>query len=82
MSTLERLVRLFRKGRSQALRIPRELELDGNEAILRKDGDRLIVEPVRTGRLLEILRKLEPLEEGFPNVDEGMLPLNESRLAQ
>jgi antitoxin VapB len=40
----ERHVRLFRNGRNQALRIPRELELDADEAIVRKDGDRLIVE--------------------------------------
>jgi antitoxin VapB len=34
------------------LRIPREFELEGDEAILRKEGDRLIIEPVRKGQLL------------------------------
>jgi antitoxin VapB len=48
----ERHVRLFRNGRNQALRIPREFELDGDEAIIRKEGDRLIVEPVRKGGLI------------------------------
>ena len=43
MTEVERRVRLFRNGRNQALRIPREFELEGDEAILRKDGDRLIV---------------------------------------
>jgi len=38
----ERLVRLFRNGRNQALRIPRGFELQGNEAIIRKEGDRLL----------------------------------------
>ena len=32
----ERHVRLFRNGRSQAVRIPREFELPGNEATIRK----------------------------------------------
>ena len=46
MEQRERHVRLFRNGRNQALRIPREFELEGDEAIVRKEGDRLIVEPV------------------------------------
>jgi antitoxin VapB len=49
MSTSERHVRLFRNGRNQALRIPREFELEGEEALIHKEGDRLIVEPIRKG---------------------------------
>lgn len=74
MAYIERHVRLFRNGRNQALRIPRELELEGDEAILHKEGDRLIVEPVRRGRLLALLRTLEPLDEPFPDVDEDLPP--------
>ena len=46
---LERQVRLFRNGRKQALRISRwlELDVDVEEAIVRKDGERLIVEPIK-----------------------------------
>jgi len=43
----ERHVHLFRNGRSQALRIPKEFELEGDEVIIRKDGDRLIIEPIK-----------------------------------
>jgi len=77
MAEFERHVRLFRNGRNQALRIPREFEFEGDEAIVRKDGDRLIVEPVRKGRLLALLSTLEPLDEPFPNVDEDLAPLND-----
>ena len=77
MNETERLVRLFRNGRNQALRIPREFALEGNEAIMRKEGDRLIVEPIRKGRLLALLEGLEPLDEAFPDVDEGLTPLND-----
>jgi len=76
----ERHVRLFRNGRNQALRIPREFEFEGDEAILRKEGHRLIVEPVRKGRLLELLNSLEPLEEPFPDVDEDLPPPDEIEL--
>lgn len=80
MATSERHVRLFRNGRNQALRIPREFELEGEEAILRKEGDRLIVEPVRKGRLLALLASLEPLTEPFPDVDNGLPPLDDIQL--
>ncbi len=76
MAETERHVRLFRNGRNQALRIPREFELEGNEAILRKEGDRLVIEPVRKGRLLAFLASLEPLEENLPDVDEDLTPLD------
>jgi len=77
MAQPERHVRLFRNGRNQALRIPREFELEGDEAILRKEGNRLIVEPVRKGRLLALLSTLEPLEAPFPDVDEDLPPLDD-----
>ena len=66
--TTERQVRLFRNGRNQALRIPRDLELPGREATLRKEGPRLVIEPVAGPSLLAVLAKLEPLAEEFPPV--------------
>jgi len=76
----ERHVRLFRNGRNQALRIPREFELEGNEAILRKEGDRLIVEPIRKGQLLALLATLTPIEDSFPDVDEDLPLLDDIEL--
>jgi antitoxin VapB len=80
MTQPERHVRLFRNGRNQALRIPRDLELEGDEAIIHKEGDRLIVEPVRKGRLLALLATLPPLEEPFPDVDEDLAALDDVAL--
>ena len=80
MPQTERHVRLFRNGRNQAVRIPREFELEGDEAIMRKEGSRLIVEPVRKGRLLSLLGTLSPLDETFPDVDEDLPPLGDSAL--
>ena len=64
----ERHVRLFKNGRNQALRIPRDLELPGHEAVLRKEGARLIVEPVAGPSLLAVLAKLKPLDDAFPPI--------------
>lgn len=72
-ATVERRARLFRNGRNQALRIPREFELPGQEVILRKDGDRLIVEPVKPPdrlSLAEMFASWETLDEEFPEIDD------------
>lgn len=69
-----REVRLFRNNRNQALRIPVEFELPGDRAILRKDGDRLIVEPVRKAGLLGLLAQWQPLDEAFPEIDDAPAP--------
>ena len=42
---MERHVKLFKNGRNQAVRISREFELPGEDAIMRKEGDKLIIEP-------------------------------------
>lgn len=64
----ERHVRLFKNGRNQAVRIPRDLELPGNEAILRKDGNRLIIEPAPRRSLLALLGTWAPFGEDFPEI--------------
>ncbi len=68
--SVERHVRLFRNGRNQAVRIPREFELPGNEAVIHKEGERLVIEPVRRRSLLQVLATLEPLSEEFPEIDD------------
>ncbi len=65
-------VRLFREGQDQAVRIPKDFELEGKEAILRKVDDYLILEPDKNKGLLKVLTELGPLDEEFPDVDEGL----------
>jgi antitoxin VapB len=71
----ERHIKLFRNGRNQALRIPREFELPGDQAIIRKQGDQLIIEPLKRQPLLELLATLQPLYEDFPRIEE--LPIEQ-----
>lgn len=66
----ERHVKLFKSGRNQAVRIPREFELPGEDAIMRKEGNKLIIEPVEPQSLLAVLAKLEPIAEDFQQIDE------------
>jgi antitoxin VapB len=65
---------LFRNGRSQAVRIPKEFEFEGDEVqISRDDSGRLTIEPIRKKpTLLEVLATLEPLseEDWMPEIED------------
>ena len=86
----ERHVRLFRNGANQAVRIPKEFELPGKEALMRREGDRLIIEAVRPQHpkgspaallaALDAMAKLGPIDEEFPDVDAGLLPPDDINL--
>jgi antitoxin VapB len=67
----ERHIKLLRSGRNHAVRIPREFELPGEDAVSRKDEDRLIIEPVATKSLLAVLATLAPLDEEFPPIPDA-----------
>ena len=65
-----RHISLFRNGSNQAIRIPRDLELPGTEAIIRKEGQRLIIEPAPARTLRDLLPMLEPLDEDFATIED------------
>ena len=63
-----RRARLFRIGRDQAVRIPREFELNADEVLMSREGDRLVVVPVqKRPSLADVLSRLKPIDEDFPN---------------
>jgi antitoxin VapB len=64
--TDQRHVKLFRNGRNQAVRIPVEFELPGDEAIMHRDGNRLVIE--------------KPFDEPFPDIDENLPPLRNVKI--
>lgn len=69
-----REVALFRNGRNQAIRIPREFELDGTTALISKEAGQLIIKPLPPkSRLLETLARLEPLAEGLPDIEDPFI---------
>ena len=87
VETPARAVRLFRNGANQAVRIPREFELPTLDATIRKVGNTLVIEPIavqpQKGTLaalvlaLERIQALGPCDDEFPDVDEGLLPLDD-----
>lgn len=65
-----RHVRLFKNGRNQAVRIPRDMELPGDEAVMYRDGSRLIIEPATRSSLSRLLSSWEPLDLEWPEIED------------
>lgn len=65
-------VSLFRNGANQAVRIPKEFDLAGNQVMLRREGNMLILEPISQKSLLQVLLKLEPLSESLPEFEDAL----------
>lgn len=77
MDPRSRHVRLFKNGRNQAVRIPREMELPGDEAVIYRDGQRLIIEPVTQRSLTRLISNWAPLDVEWPEVaDQPAGPVN------
>jgi antitoxin VapB len=76
-----RTVRLFRNGRSQAVRIPKEWEFEGEVVEIRQLPDgRLLVATAQTAGLVDYLKTAEPWTGGeFIEGDAVLPPLDEVR---
>ena len=75
-----RHVSLLTNGQDQVLTIPHEFALSDTEVLLRKEGHRLIIEPIPSNSLLSLLTKLQDITDNFPDIDEGLLPLDDITL--
>ncbi|MBX9456320.1 MAG: AbrB/MazE/SpoVT family DNA-binding domain-containing protein [Rhizobium sp.] len=80
---VERQIPLERDGDGQTVHIPLDLALPGEAAVISKLGDGLFIRPAeqkKTSDLLDWLKTIEPWDEEFPDVDEGLLPLEDVEL--
>ena len=81
-----RHVRLFRNGANQAVRIPKEFELPGTDALMHREGNRLILEltadkPAKgtmaaLALALQEMTTMGTIDEAFPDVDAGLLAVD------
>jgi antitoxin VapB len=81
--TPPKAAKLFRNNRSQAVRIPVEFELPGEKVLISREGDRLVIEPVRKPGLSALLAQWAqepPLgpEDDFPGTDD--MPVKSERI--
>ena len=75
----EHHVKFFRNGGKQAVVIPAEFEMTGEEAVMRKEGDRIILEPARPKeenliRWLQALPRLSDDDLDFDFDEKGPPP--------
>ena len=57
--------KLFQNGGSQAVRLPKDFRFEGDEVLIRREGRRVILEPVDewSDRFLDVLGSIdEPIE--------------------
>ncbi len=72
-------VSIFKNGRSRAVRIPKEFDLDGDKVVMVKQPDgSILVRTAVTAGLIEYLRQAEAWTgEDFVSSDDDLAPLNE-----
>lgn len=78
--TAQRHVKLVRDGTQQSIQIPADLELPGEEALIRQVGDTLVIEPVPKRpkqTLAEWLKTIEPWDGEDFDFDEPTPPPRE-----
>lgn len=71
---IERSTRVFKSGNSKAVRLPADYPLElGQEVIVREEGGRYVIEPVRKARTLDDLygsvhglQQVPPQDREFP----------------
>jgi antitoxin VapB len=73
------LAKLFRNGRSQAVRLPKEFRFHGHEVSVRREGEAVILEPIKKKawprgywerlRELRLDFEVEPLRPELQDVD-------------
>ena len=61
MATLTKVVKVFRNGGSQAIRLPKEFAVDSQEVVLRKDFGVISIMPKRKASLLDLLNEIGPI---------------------
>ncbi|WP_035610637.1 AbrB/MazE/SpoVT family DNA-binding domain-containing protein [Haloferula sp. BvORR071] len=66
---------VFFNGRSQAVRIPKELRLEGTEVRIRRLGDGVFLEPVKGSEWpVGYFESIHISDPSFERVDQGEIP--------
>jgi antitoxin VapB len=66
---------------AQVIVLPEGFELPEGKVTIRKDGDRVIIEPSASDTSwAELLDKMETIDVEWPDIDEHLPPLDDVRL--
>ena len=62
---MESTAKIFQNGRSQAVRLPKAFRLKGNEVKISREGDKIILEPLKRTQWPEGFWELFRLDPDF-----------------
>lgn len=67
--------KLFFNGRSQSVRLPKEFRFEGDEVTIRKEGEAVVLEPVRPAHWPEgFFDAIRITDDSFERPAQGDLP--------
>lgn len=69
----QRTARLFRNGSNQVVRLPRDLEIDADEVLIRREGNSLVLTP-KPRSWDDYFKGGRRLTEDFPDTLDDALP--------
>ncbi len=72
--------KVFKNGRSQAIRIPKECRVDSDEVYIEKVGDTLIIRPKREDKWDAFFENLDRVDTKGFMADRKDLPVQEREL--
>jgi antitoxin VapB len=76
----KKMTRLFMSGNSQAVRIPREFRLEGDEVEIQKRGNTLVLRPKKKSWGL-LVQSLEQFTDDFLNAGRKQPPVQKRKRA-
>lgn len=70
-----RTAKLFANGRSQAVRLPREFRFEGKEVRIRREGEAVVLEPIKRSTWPRgFFKRIVIRDAAFGRPDQGEMP--------
>jgi len=70
-----RIAKVFKNGRSQAIRIPKEFRITSKEVYIEKEGNKIIIHPKYDDQWDDFFKKLKDVDTGGFLEERNQLPL-------
>ena len=74
------IAKVFKNGRSQAIRIPKEYRVDSDEVYIEKVGDSLVIRPKKKDKWESFFDKLKEVDTKDFMKDREQLPIQDREL--
>ena len=74
------VAKVFKNGRSQAIRIPKEYRVDSDEVYIEKVGDTLVIKPKKDDKWDKFFETLKDVDTKDFMIKREQLPIQEREL--